>query len=336
MSIDNNIITTTGRSAATIAVEIRSLDEQARRMTLFYIVEIGQRLIEAKALVPTGEWGTYIKEELNYSHSQVNNFMQISREYGVNGVLSDSQTFGNLPYSKALALLALPPEEREGFTKEVDVENTSVRQLKAAIKERDEARKAQADAEAKAEAAEADKRNAEQALLDVQQKAAAAKSSEASWQEAIDKLNAALNKATAAEEKAKQQLKKLKANPEIPAEMKEKLIAEAQAQAVSEASDQLKAQLTEAKTRAESAAKEREEAEQEAARLRDELTSAKKAVQLANPDVSAINILATQMAETFNKISGHLMKLEKEDPLLAKKLKQVIAKFGSDVQGRMS
>ena len=332
----SNIITTTGRSAATIAVEIRSLDEQARRMTLFYIVEIGQRLIEAKALVPTGEWGTYIKEELNYSHSQVNNFMQISREYGVNGVLSNSQTFGNLPYSKALALLALPPEEREEFVNEVDVESTSVRQLKAAIKERDEARKAQADAEAKAEVADAERRRAELALLDAQKKAAAAKSSESAWQVEIDKLNAALNKATAAEEKAKQQVKKLKANPEIPADLKEKLIAEARAQAVSEASDQLKAQLEEAKAQAGAAAQAREAAEQEVAQLRDDLTAARKAVKLADPDVAAINILASQLSDTFNKIHGHLKLLEKNDPLLVQKFKQTFANFGRDVQERMS
>lgn len=144
-----------GKPARTLAVvteEIRYLDTQAKRLVLGHAIEIGRRLEEAKALVPYGEWGDYIREQLNYSQSTANNFMRIFDEYGAAqqslfGPVADSQTLGNLSYTKALKLLAVPREERESFAQEVDAEHLSTRELEAAIRERDEARKRAEEAE---------------------------------------------------------------------------------------------------------------------------------------------------------------------------------------------
>ncbi|WP_144251287.1 DUF3102 domain-containing protein, partial [Mycobacterium tuberculosis] len=70
---------------------------------------IGGKLIEAKELVTHGEWGTWLQNNVNYSQSTANNFMRVATEY------SDSQVFANLSYSQAVALLAVPSEEREQF-----------------------------------------------------------------------------------------------------------------------------------------------------------------------------------------------------------------------------
>lgn len=137
-----------GKPARTLAVvteEIRYLDHQAKRLVLGHAIEIGRRLEEAKALVPYGEWGNYIREQLNYSQSTAQNFMRIFDEYGAAqqslfGPVAESQTLGNLSYTKALALLAVPREEREEFAVEVDAEHISSRELAEAIRERDEAR----------------------------------------------------------------------------------------------------------------------------------------------------------------------------------------------------
>lgn len=135
------------RDLGAVTVEIKTLHRQAQQMVLSYAIEIGKRLTEAKALVEYGGWGTYIKEELGYSQSTANNFMRLFEEYGKSqqslfGGEADSQTFGNLTYTQALALLALPAEEREEFVQAHDVEGMSTRELEAAIRERDEAKAA--------------------------------------------------------------------------------------------------------------------------------------------------------------------------------------------------
>lgn len=61
------------------------------------------------------------------------------------------QTFGKLSYSKALALLEVPAEEREEFAQTHPVEDMSTRELREAIRERDEARKALEDEKARTE-----------------------------------------------------------------------------------------------------------------------------------------------------------------------------------------
>lgn len=142
------------RTLAVVTEEIRYLDTQAKRLVLGHAIEIGRRLEEAKALVPYGEWGNYIEKELSYSQSTANNFMRIFDEYGAAqqslfGPVADSQTLGNLSYTKALKLLAVPREEREEFAEAVDAEHLSTRALEAAIRERDEARKALKTSEAR-------------------------------------------------------------------------------------------------------------------------------------------------------------------------------------------
>lgn len=134
----------TTRTLPVITEEIRYLDQQAKRLVLGHAIEIGRRLTEAKALVQHGEWESWLREEVRYSTSSANNFMQIFKAYGATqqslfGPVAVSEELGNLPYTKALALLAVPEEERERFVAEHPVEEMSVRELKQAIKERDEA-----------------------------------------------------------------------------------------------------------------------------------------------------------------------------------------------------
>lgn len=317
----SNIITVQGRSASTIAAEIRSLDAQGKFICLTYIFEIGKRLVEAKDLVNHGEWGQYLETEVSYSQDTANKYMRIYREYNVAGAMPNSDTFRNLDFSKAYKLLALPADQREAFAQENDIANMSTREVDRLIKERD--------------AALAEKRDLEQELLTAQNIASAAKSSEGAWQAEIDKLNQALNKATAAEERAKQQLKKLKDNPTVPATVLEKITAEAQEKAAAEAREDLQKQIDAATKAAEAAAKEKAEAEKAAQAAQEQLAAVQKTAKLANPDVAAINVLSNQLADTFNKLHGHLKKLEAADPELAAKIKGVVAKFGADVQQRM-
>ena len=133
------------RTVETVTLEIRTLQHQAQGIILNYAIEIGRRLEEAKAMLPHGEWGAWLKKELDYSQSTAQNFMRVFREYGDSqqslfGSAPKSQMFGNLTYSKALRLLAIPDEEeREKFVAENDVERMSIRELNEALKARNEA-----------------------------------------------------------------------------------------------------------------------------------------------------------------------------------------------------
>ena len=183
------------RSVETVTLEIRTLQHQAQQMLLSYAIEIGRRLVEVKALLPHGQWGDYIKEQVRYSQSTANNLMRMFEEYGAPqqsmfGAGANSQALGNLSYTKALRLLAIPADEREAFVEEHHVEELSTRQLEQAIKERDEARAA-------AQRAEADKHTAEQAW--------------AKMAEDMGMLNASLASAQDAREQAMQDVARLEA-----------------------------------------------------------------------------------------------------------------------------
>ncbi len=142
-----------GKTPDILAAEIRTIKDQTGRMVLNASIEVGRRLTEAKAKLPHGSWGEYLKNEVDYSPSQAQNLMRVFREYGSDqqslfGGEAKSQTFGNLTYSKALSLLAIPDEEeRERFAVENDVEHMSVRELNEALKARNEAEEKAAAAE---------------------------------------------------------------------------------------------------------------------------------------------------------------------------------------------
>lgn len=157
------------RTIGMVTQEVNQLTAQAQRLILGHAIEIGRRLTEAKQMLSHGEWGKWLKEEIHYSKSSANNMMRIfdaygSTQLGLFGPEANSQTFGDLEYSKALALLSVPAEEREQFAQEVDAEHISVRQLKAAIQERDAAQKQAAEAAAERELAKEALREKEKAI----------------------------------------------------------------------------------------------------------------------------------------------------------------------------
>jgi hypothetical protein len=144
----NTAITTT-RDIGTVTAEIRTLVGQARQIQLCYAVEIGRRLTEAKSILPHGEWGRWLEGEVEFSQRKANMLMQLFDEFGaaqigIFGAETNSQTFANLPYTKALALLSMSEEERETFAEEHDVEGMSVRELQEAVRKAEE-EKARAD-----------------------------------------------------------------------------------------------------------------------------------------------------------------------------------------------
>lgn len=181
------------RTIGMVTQEINQLTAQAQRLILGHAIEIGRRLTEAKQMLSHGEWGKWLKEEIHYSKSSANNMMRIfdaygSTQMGLFGPEANSQTFGDLEYSKALALLSVPAEEREQFAQEVDAEHISVRQLKSAIQERDAAQKQAAEVAAEWELAKEALREKEKAIQLANQRLEASASEADSLRKANEQL----------------------------------------------------------------------------------------------------------------------------------------------------
>lgn len=123
--------------SAVLAAEINTIKSQTLKVVLSASVEIGKRLSEAKSLVPYGEWENWLETNVDYSQSTANNLMRISTEYGNDQIDMFSrpkqEIFGSLSYSQAVALFALPAEEREDFVESHDMGTMSVRELNAQI-----------------------------------------------------------------------------------------------------------------------------------------------------------------------------------------------------------
>ncbi len=292
-----------GRTIETITDEI--LD--AKRTGGEAILTIGRCLIEAKDMLPHGEWLPWLNERVEFSERTARNFMRLAREW------TNRQTLADLGAAKALTLLALPAEEREQFVEDHNVIDMSARQLKEAIRERDEARKA-------AEVAKADASAAEQARAKMEADMAV--------------VNASLAAAREEKQKADQEaarleneLAALKARPvEVAVEtvVDPEAIEKAKAEAVAEIKTKLD-KAREAKKRAEDRQKIAEEAlEQARLQLEEQAKAEKKAELGADRDLAQFELLFAQAQETVNKMRGILLKVRGRDGAAAGKLAKAV------------
>lgn len=132
------------RSIEIVTAEITMIRDNARKVFLESVIQIGTRLEEAKQMVPSGEWTAYLTDKLGYKPSTAQNYMRIAREFGGGQVLLTGKTaaeaFGQLSYSQILPLLGMAEEEREELAEEHDLPSMSSREIAALVKERDEAK----------------------------------------------------------------------------------------------------------------------------------------------------------------------------------------------------
>ena len=262
---------TAKRTPEIIAGEIRTFTASM----LNNIIEIGRRMCEAKELLPYGEFGKWITEATGYSSSTANNFMRLFQEYGADqgclfGAEVDCQTFGKLSYSKALALLAVPKEERETVAAELDAEHLSTRELERAIRERDEARKALQDTSARLEQAEKTLAGARDHETELNRKLA----------EARDDLQAADIEFAENERALKARIQELESKPvEVAVERDEEAIKAAAAEARRAAEAAAKAEMDKLRERLERAQKAQKKAEEETKRAVEDAGPYKEKMQ---------------------------------------------------------
>ena len=231
------------RTPEQIGKEIRTLTYQAKGMTVYFGIEIGRRLAEAKQMVGHGAWGEWIKNETEFSQSTATRFMRIFEEYGalqlgIFGAVENSSTLQNISISNALRLLALPSEEREEFAKEVDAENISARELERAIRERDEAKRRAEDA--KKEMAE--QLEEQQRIYDVD----------------MESVRSELAAAEGTVEQLREEIKVLRERPvEVAVEVDESAVSKAAEEAAAKAEQEWSAKLSAAEKKLAAAEKEK-------------------------------------------------------------------------------
>lgn len=256
---------TTERTPEVVGAEVRNLTAAAKYLTVWYAVEIGRRLTEAKELVAHGEWLDWLKRETEFSQPTANRFMRIYAEYGSDqgnlfGAETKYSTLNNLSVSNALRLLAVPEEERESFALEVDAEHLSSRELEQAIRERDEAKKALQNTEARLKDTQKTLSDSDKQITDLRQRLKAAQ----------EDVRAADDQATENERALKARIQELEARPvEVAVQEPDTAEIEKRAAELAKAAD-------EARAAAEAKAKE---AEEKAAAERNELQEKLKAAE---------------------------------------------------------
>lgn len=324
----------TQRTPDIIGAEIRGLTQQAKSMTLWFGIEIGRRLTEAKALLEHGQWLPYLKEQTEFSQPSASRLMRLYDEYGAKqtslfGAELNYSTLNNLSISNALRLLAVPEDEREEFALEHDVEHMSARELDELIKQRDEAEQRAAKAEEQ-----------------VQQAADGAAKADEQYQKAKQELHLLrekLENAEAQKSAAEKELSELRERPvEVAVEVDEKAVEEAvtAARAKNDAEwaekmAKVKNELSEAGLKAEKLKAKIKKAEEKAAASAAELEKLKKSQTLSDPNTAVFKQIFEQVQEDFNKLHGSLLKVRASDPDTAEKLTAAVRALVDKMQGAL-
>ena len=325
----------TQRTPDIIGAEIRGLTQQAKTMTLWFGIEIGRRLTEAKEMLEHGQWLAYLKEQTEFSQPSASRLMRLYDEYGAKqtslfGAELNYSTLNNLSISNALRLLAVPEDEREEFAEKHDVEHMSARELDELIKQRDEAEQRAARAEEQ-----------------VQQAADGAAKADEQYQKAKQELHLLrekLGNAEAQKAAAEKELSELRERPvEVAVEVDEKAVVEAvtAARAKNDAEwaekmAKVKNELSEAGLKAEKLKAKIKKAEEKAEEKAAELERLKKSQTLSDPNTAVFKQIFEQVQEDFNKLHGSLLKVRASDPDTAQKLTAAVRALVDKMQGALN
>lgn len=319
------------RDIGVVTKEILQLKCEAQSMATRYIIEIGKRLVEAKEALDHGQWCDWLKNKVDFSQSTANNFMKIYEELGSEQFSlfsGNSQTFENLPYSKALQLIALPQQERDEFVSENNPEEMSVRELQKAIKERNEAREAAAEAQKRADELEEQAEHYEDAQRAAEEAAAEADRLRTQAQD----LQNSLSEKDESIEKLKAELKKAKDDPKIPKSKIDELEAKIKKEVSEQATKKAAADLEKAQKAAAEAEAKLKEAEEKRLVAENRLKEAENRLRISNPDVAAVKTLFEGLQRDIIQIKDKILKIDAADPETGGKLKQALAALAGSIK----
>lgn len=307
---------------------------------------IGRGLIEAKAQLPHGEWLPWLTMRVEFSADTAQNYMKLVRKY------SNPEALRDLGYTKALMLLALPDGTREEYietTHIVDGEEKTVaemssRELKAALKERDDALRTAAQAQA-------DQSAAEQARDELCKEMELANERIEGLSAEVEEQSAKAKQARDAAARLEQELEELRSRPVDVAVQADEAAVEA---ARKEAEERMQAQLDAAKKAQNKAEKARKAAEDAKAEAQMEVIKAntmleearrqaedaqrqaeearKKAAVTTDPDLVLFSELLDQTQTLVKRMGGVRLKKKAKDPDTAKKLQAAMMALSTAVK----
>ena len=284
------------RSIEIVTAEITMIRDNARKVFLESVIQIGTRLEEAKQMVPAGEWTAYLTEKLGYKPSTAQNYMRIAREFGGGQVSLTGKTaadaFGQLSYSQILPLLGMAEEEREELAEEHDLPSMSSREIAALVKERDEAK------------AEAEKATAEKAAAELKFEGAAK-----ARETVLHELKLAQDECDEVKQTAANLQEQLDAIEDKPAEVRE---------LTEEELEEIREKVREENAEAARAAEERAKAAEE------------KLDKVKNPAAHKVNFLFGEVRGLVERLEQALEELQQTDEAACEKFAAVIAKWLRD------
>lgn len=143
-----------------LAAEINAIKEQVRETVYLSTCRIGEKLLLAKGAVGHGNWGQWLKDNVDYSERTAQNIITIyknfnNKETKLFGTVPDAELLGKLNQSQLLALSSIKDEEkRTEFMEEhkEELPGMSKQELTKALAELKEAKEtvAKKDSEVKA------------------------------------------------------------------------------------------------------------------------------------------------------------------------------------------
>lgn len=284
------------RSIEIVTAEITMIRDNARKVFLESVIQIGTRLEEAKQMVPSGEWTAYLTDKLGYKPSTAQNYMRIAREFGGGQVSLSGKTaadaFGQLSYSQILPLLGMAEEEREELAEEHDLPSMSSREIAALVKERDEAKEA------------AEKATAEKAAAELKFEGAAK-----ARETVLHELKLAQDECDVVKQTAADLQEQLDAIEDKPAEVRE---------LTEEELEEIRSKVREENAEAAKAAEERARAAEE------------KLDKVKNPAAHKVNFLFGEVRGLVDRLEDALEELQQTDEAACEKFAGVIAKWLRD------
>lgn len=279
------------RSIEIVTAEITMIRDNARKVFLESVIQIGTRLEEAKQMVPSGEWTAYLTDKLGYKPSTAQNYMRIAREFGGGQVSLSGKTaadaFGQLSYSQILPLLGMAEEEREELAEEHDLPSMSSREIAALVKERDEAKEA------------AEKATAEKAAAELKFEGAAK-----ARETVLHELKLSQDECDVVKQTAADLQKQLDAIEDKPAEVRE---------LTEEELEKIRSKVREENAEAARAAEERARAAEE------------KLNKVKNPAAHKVNFLFGEVRGLVERLEQALEELQQTDEATCEKFAKVIA-----------
>lgn len=304
-----------------IATEINTIKRTTANNVLSAAVEIGRLLCEAQTKVKYGEWGNWLKNNVSYSVTNANNMMRLFRErekmaqtdfFGEN----DIDMFEGFSMSQAVALLELPAGERKDFIEKNNAQEMSVREIRAAIKAKEEAEKKAEETEKALDDIKSERDQLSDELDELEKKLAEANRKKPDIEAEKKKIEAEAEKKYKAETEKKIEAAKKAADKKIEEAKKESAKA---AKAAAEAFEKEKADIRRA---------EREKAEAEAAEkvraLEEKLASVKIA---SSPRLVEFKVHMQALQSEYAKMLAITEAAEAEEPEVGKKLRSVLERI---------